>query len=54
MPNDLLAELAQLENVVGVKQANSDNLAMLDGLLLYAGNDDLLAATLDLGGAGGS
>jgi 4-hydroxy-tetrahydrodipicolinate synthase len=53
MSNDLLAELAQLENVVGVKQANGDNLAMVDGLALYAGNDDLLAETLDLGGAGG-
>ncbi len=27
MPNDLLAELAQLDNIVGVKQANHDNLA---------------------------
>ena len=27
MPNDLLAELAQLDNIVGVKQANADNLA---------------------------
>ena len=27
LPNDLLAELAQLDNIVGVKQANHDNLA---------------------------
>lgn len=53
VPNDLLAELAQLPNVVGVKQANNDNLAMVDGLQLYAGNDDVLARTLDLGGSGG-
>lgn len=53
MPNDLLAELAQTENIVGVKQANNDNLALVDGLQLYAGNDDVLARTLDLGGAGG-
>lgn len=53
MPNDLLVELAQLDHVSGVKQANDDNLAMVDGLDLYAGNDDVLAATLDLGGAGG-
>ena len=36
-----------------VKQANNDNLALVDGLDLYAGNDDMLARTLDLGGAGG-
>ena len=53
LPNDLLAELAQLDHVEGVKQANPDNLALVDGLELYAGNDDLLAPTLDLGGAGG-
>ncbi|MGB0871707.1 MAG: 4-hydroxy-tetrahydrodipicolinate synthase [Solirubrobacterales bacterium] len=53
MPNDLLAELAQIENIVGVKQANNDNLAMVDGLQLYAGNDDVLAEVLDLGGSGG-
>jgi 4-hydroxy-tetrahydrodipicolinate synthase len=54
MPNDLLAELAQrLENVVGVKQANNDNLEMIDGLQLYAGNDEVFARVLDLGGSGG-
>lgn len=53
MPNDLLAELAQLDHVEAVKQANNDNLALVDGLDLYAGNDDILARTLDLGGAGG-
>jgi 4-hydroxy-tetrahydrodipicolinate synthase len=53
LPNDLLAELAQLENIVGVKQANADNLAKIDGLQIYAGNDDLLADVLDLGEPGG-
>lgn len=53
MPNDLLAELAQLDHVCAVKQANNDNLALVDGLELYAGNDDVLARTLDIGGAGG-
>jgi 4-hydroxy-tetrahydrodipicolinate synthase len=53
MPNDLLAELAQLDNIAGVKQANPDNLAKVDGLQIYAGNDDLLADVLDLGEAGG-
>jgi 4-hydroxy-tetrahydrodipicolinate synthase len=53
MPNDLLAELAQLEHIVAVKQANADNVAKVDGLQLYAGNDDLLATVLDMGEAGG-
>jgi 4-hydroxy-tetrahydrodipicolinate synthase len=53
MPPDLLAELAGLEHVHGVKQANDDELQPIDGLELYAGNDDVLARTLDLGGAGG-
>jgi 4-hydroxy-tetrahydrodipicolinate synthase len=53
MPNDLLAELAQLDNIVGVKQANADNLAKIDGLEIYAGNDDMLADVLDLGEPGG-
>jgi 4-hydroxy-tetrahydrodipicolinate synthase len=53
MPNDLLAELAQLENIVAVKQANAANLARVDGLQIYAGNDDLLADVLDLGEPGG-
>lgn len=53
MPNDLLAELAQLDNVVAVKQANPDNLAPVDGLEIYAGNDDMLCDVLEMGGAGG-
>jgi 4-hydroxy-tetrahydrodipicolinate synthase len=53
MPNDLLAELAQLDNIVGVKQANPDNLEKIDGMMIYAGNDDMLAEVLDLGEPGG-
>ncbi len=53
MPNDLLAELAQLETIVAVKQANPANLAKIDGLQIYAGNDDMLADVLDLGEPGG-
>ena len=53
MPNDVLAELAQIERVDYVKQANNANLAPVDGLQIYAGNDDILARTLDIGGAGG-
>jgi 4-hydroxy-tetrahydrodipicolinate synthase len=53
MPNDLLAELAEHENVVAVKQARSEDVAPIDGLDLLAGNDDMLASVLDMGGAGG-
>jgi 4-hydroxy-tetrahydrodipicolinate synthase len=53
MPNDLLAELAQIDGIEAVKQANHDNLAPVDGLRIYAGNDDMLADVLDLGEPGG-
>ena len=53
MPPDLLAELAQIDGIEGVKQANDDELALVDGLDVYAGNDITFARTLDMGGAGG-
>jgi len=53
VPNDLLAELAQLDHIEAVKQANNDNLAPVDGLAIYAGNDEILARVLDMGEAGG-
>jgi 4-hydroxy-tetrahydrodipicolinate synthase len=54
MPNDLLAELAQRHDVIRyVKQANADNLAPIDGLGIYAGDDGMLADVLDLGEPGG-
>ena len=53
VPNDLLAELAQLNNVSYVKQANNENLALIDGLGLYAGNDEAFLPTLEMGGCGG-
>jgi 4-hydroxy-tetrahydrodipicolinate synthase len=53
MPNDLLAELGQLDNIVGVKQANAANLAPVDGMIIYAGNDDMLIDVLEMGEAGG-
>jgi 4-hydroxy-tetrahydrodipicolinate synthase len=53
VPNDLLAELAQIDGIDYVKQANNDNLAQVDGLGLYAGNDEILLRTLELGGCGG-
>jgi 4-hydroxy-tetrahydrodipicolinate synthase len=53
MPNDLLAELAEIENVVAVKQARAENCRPIVGIDLLAGNDDLLADVLDMGGPGG-
>ena len=53
VPNDVLARLAQIEHIDGVKQANDDALALIDGLDLYAGNDNTFARVLDMGGAGG-
>jgi 4-hydroxy-tetrahydrodipicolinate synthase len=50
---DLLAELAQIDGIDGVKQANPAELQPIDGLALYAGDDSTLARTLDMGGAGG-
>jgi 4-hydroxy-tetrahydrodipicolinate synthase len=53
MAPDLLAELAQIDGIVGVKQANSAELQPIDGMAVLAGNDDIYAACLDMGGVGG-
>jgi 4-hydroxy-tetrahydrodipicolinate synthase len=53
MPPDLLAELAQIDGIDAVKQANSEELQLIDGLAVLAGNDDIYARCLDIGGAGG-
>jgi 4-hydroxy-tetrahydrodipicolinate synthase len=53
LPNDLIAELGQLDHIEGVKQANHANLARIDGMSIYAGNDDMLADVLDMGEPGG-
>ena len=52
-----ITELAKIENVTAVKQAN-DNLAQArhiveTGLALYAGDDNLIFPFLELGGIGG-
>ncbi len=50
---ELLAELAQIDGIEGVKQANAAELQLIDGLDVYAGDDSSFARTLDIGGAGG-
>jgi 4-hydroxy-tetrahydrodipicolinate synthase len=53
IPNDLLRELAQVDNISGVKQARAEQLAPIEGMDVLAGNDDMLADVLDIGGTGG-
>jgi 4-hydroxy-tetrahydrodipicolinate synthase len=52
MPNDLLAELAEIENVTAVKQARYQDMAPIEGMDLLAGNDDVIAEVMDMGGTG--
>ncbi len=53
MDPELLAELAAVDNIVAVKQANDAELAPVEGLALLAGNDNTFLRVLELGGAGG-
>jgi 4-hydroxy-tetrahydrodipicolinate synthase len=53
MAPDLLEELAQIDGINAVKQANAAELQPIEGLEIYAGDDATLARTLDMGGAGG-
>lgn len=53
IPVPLLSELAEIPNVVAVKQANDDDLAPIPGLDLLAGNDVGFLPALKLGGKGG-
>jgi 4-hydroxy-tetrahydrodipicolinate synthase len=52
MAPGLLAELARIEGVTGVKQSNSAELQQIEGLDLYAGDDANFLRTLEMGGAG--
>lgn len=53
VPPEQLTELAQIDTVVAVKQANDDDLGPIEGLDVLAGNDDVFLRTLELGLAGG-
>jgi 4-hydroxy-tetrahydrodipicolinate synthase len=52
MGPDLLAELAQIDGIEAVKQANNEDLQLIDGLYVLAGNDDIYLRTLEIGGNG--
>ncbi len=51
-PHDL-AELAKIDNVAAVKQANDADLGPIEGLEVLAGNDNVLLRCLQGGGTGG-
>ncbi len=50
---ELLAELARIENIVAVKQANPEDLGPIEGLDVLAGDNETYLRTLEFGGAGG-
>ncbi len=53
VPPEGLAELAKIDNVIAVKQANNEELQPIEGLQILAGNDDIFLKTIEIGGAGG-
>jgi 4-hydroxy-tetrahydrodipicolinate synthase len=53
VPPAQLAELAKIDNVVAVKQANNEDLQPIEGMDVLAGNDEIFLKTLEIGGAGG-
>jgi 4-hydroxy-tetrahydrodipicolinate synthase len=53
IPPDGLASLAEIDQVVAVKQANSDQLGEIPGLAVLAGDDNSFLRCLERGGAGG-
>jgi 4-hydroxy-tetrahydrodipicolinate synthase len=53
VPPEQLAEIARIEGVVAVKQANNEDLRPIEGLDILAGNDEIFLKTLEIGGAGG-
>src|SRR6476469_8691989 len=49
LPPEFMAELAsEIDNVVGVKQANDDELGAIDGLEVLAGNDGIFLRCLEV------
>jgi 4-hydroxy-tetrahydrodipicolinate synthase len=51
---ELLAELGRdVPNIVAVKQSNADELGPIEGLDVFAGDNETFCDTLEFGGAGG-
>ena len=53
MAPGLLAELAEIDNVAALKQANDAELGPIEGLDVLAGNDNVFIRCLEIGGTGG-
>jgi 4-hydroxy-tetrahydrodipicolinate synthase len=53
VPPEDLSELAHIDNVVAVKQANDAELGPIEGLNVLAGNDNVFLRCLEIGGTGG-
>lgn len=53
IPPSLLAELATVDSIAAVKQANNEEIGPIDGLVVLAGNDDVFLRALELGCGGG-
>jgi 4-hydroxy-tetrahydrodipicolinate synthase len=53
LSSEELAELATIDNVVAVKQANDDELGPIEGLRVLAGNDGTFLPALEMGEPGG-
>jgi len=53
VPLEDLTELAEIDSLVAVKQANNEELGPIEGLDVLAGNDDIFLRTLELDLAGG-
>lgn len=53
VPPEDLAELAKIDSVVAVKQANNEELQPIEGLTILGGNDEIFLKTLEIGGGGG-
>jgi 4-hydroxy-tetrahydrodipicolinate synthase len=53
VPPPDLAELAEIDGVIAVKQANNDELGPIEGLTVLVGNDDFFLRSLELECGGG-
>lgn len=53
VPPEDLAELAEIDSVVAMKQANNEELGLIEGMAVLAGNDEIFIRCLEIGAAGG-
>lgn len=53
IPPEQLADLASIDNITAVKQANNEEIGPVEGMAILAGNDDILLRCMETGGSGG-